>query len=400
MQISNIHLNDGVYKNSQANTDNTPDDEINIDDISILYTTELTEEERNTFNDTYKSVNVNDNEQGKKFLEGLKSNKESLCKELGLSSDEYDSFACIALAIASQETGMGQEKGYNDENTGIGKFFRSIFKQVDVLFGGASASSGLTQMKIYDFLNTDKLSQSQKDIINSHGIEASSVSDNNLYQEPDKAAVATMVVLTSIASNYENYLNVLDNGHKDSAKNLPSDMSDSQITQKGNDILNNISDIYHNADDKEKIEIRSAFKQLLLSSNGSKISDKGDMEYNEEYQLNELNKLLSEYGDFNLNISDIDYLRYVLTAPGEEMNITEYCAYGWNKGTAGTGMQLDRLLADKIGVILSNPEDFDYDQFTVNVSSLAAKYAQQAAGKNGIDIVNENIKNSIDIDNA
>ena len=61
------------------------------------------------------------------------------------------------------------------------------------------------------------------------------------------------------------------------------------------------------------------------------------------------------------------------------MNMTEYCAYAWNKGTGTTGMQLDRLLADKIGTILSNPEDFDYDQFTVNVASLAEKYASQSS---------------------
>ena len=60
------------------------------------------------------------------------------------------------------------------------------------------------------------------------------------------------------------------------------------------------------------------------------------------------------------------------------MNKTEYCAYAWNKGTGKTGMQLDRLLADKVGTILSNPEDFDYDQFTVNVSTLAFMYSNQA----------------------
>ena len=64
------------------------------------------------------------------------------------------------------------------------------------------------------------------------------------------------------------------------------------------------------------------------------------------------------------------------------MNMTEYCAYAWNKGTGETGMQLDRLLADKIGTILYNPEDFDYDQFTVNVSTLAFMYANQTLDRN------------------
>ena len=398
MEISN---NYSVYANLDGNKINqTVNDEINIDDISILYTTDLKEEDRTSFDETYDSVNVADNKQGKKFLEGLKNNKESLCQELGLSSEEYDSFACIALAIASQETGMGEEDGYQDENKGIGKFIRGILKQIDVWFGGASASSGLTQMKIYDFLKGNQLTQEQKDIIKSHGIKVSSVSKNNLYSEPDKAAVATMVVLTSIASNYENYLDVLKTGHEDAKKQLPGNLTDKQLTQKGNNIIDNISEVYKKASDKEKTKIRSTLKQFLLSKNGSKLKDKGDKDYNEEYQLKELNKLLSKHGDFNLEISDLNYIRYVLTAPGSEMNITEYCAYGWNKGTSGTGMQLDRLLADKVGVILSNPEDFDYDQFTVNVKSLASKYAQQAAGENGLNVINENIINSLDIDNA
>ena len=60
------------------------------------------------------------------------------------------------------------------------------------------------------------------------------------------------------------------------------------------------------------------------------------------------------------------------------MTKTHYCAYAWNKGTEETGMQLDRLLADKIGTILTDPESFDYDQFTVNVTRLAEKYEAQA----------------------
>ena len=67
--------------------------------------------------------------------------------------------------------------------------------------------------------------------------------------------------------------------------------------------------------------------------------------------------------------------------------MTEYCAYGWNKGTTGTGMQLDRMLAEKIGTILSTPEDFDYDQFTVNVSTMAEKYANQSV-TDGLNTMN------------
>ena len=51
-------------------------------------------------------------------------------------------------------------------------------------------------------------------------------------------------------------------------------------------------------------------------------------------------------------------------------------------------MQTDRMLAEKIGTILATPEDFDYDQFTVNVMTLAAKYANQSVS-NGLEAINE-----------
>ena len=62
------------------------------------------------------------------------------------------------------------------------------------------------------------------------------------------------------------------------------------------------------------------------------------------------------------------------------MNHIEYMAYGWNKGTGATGMQLDRMLAEKVGTIMQNPEDLDYDQFTTNVATMAARYANQSVG--------------------
>ena len=150
---------------------NYEQNDIQLEDISILYTTDKKEEDRTTFEETFNNVYVNDSGQGQKFLSGLIDNKENLMKELGLTEDQYDSLACTALALASQETGMGQEEGYNEENKGIGKLFRGILKQIDVLRGGASASSGLTQMKIYDFINDPtKLSEEQKNILKEYGI--------------------------------------------------------------------------------------------------------------------------------------------------------------------------------------------------------------------------------------
>ncbi len=368
-----------------GNIDNSPkpEENINLEDISILYTTEKTEEDRTSFDETYNQTDVSADKNGAKFLNGLIDNKSTLCKELNITEEQYDALACIALALSSQETGMGHEKGYESENTGIGGVARKLMKKVHSWFGGGSASSGMTQMKIYDFLNGNTLTAEEKKIIKSHGIEAKGIATNNLYANPDKAAVATIVVLNSIASNYDEYLNTLKTAHDEIKANLPG-RNDTEFLAEGNKILSDISNIYNKSDENKQKQIRETFKRVLLSTNGSKIGDKGvDKEYNEELQLKELNKLLES----NYKVEDINKIRYVLTGEGQEMSITEYCAYGWNKGTTGTGMQLDRMLAEKIGTILATPEDFDYDQFTVNVSTLAGKYANQSVS-NGLEAMN------------
>ncbi len=374
-EINSISQNQ--YNTYSTETNKTEED-LSLEDISILYTTEKTENERTTFDETFNEEPIEETEFGEEFLKGLTENKEELCTKLDLSSEEYDNLACIALALASQETGFGEEDGYKSENQGLKKVIRSVAKKIDSFLGNGSASSGLTQIKIYDFLNTDKLTDEQKSILEDLGIEADNVSKDNLYQNPDKAAAATLVILSSLADNYDNYTNTLSSEHENIAKNLDDNLSEEERINKGSDILDNIQNVCGNLSSDEKEEIRTTFKQWLLSENGSTISDKVDEEYNEEIQLNKLNELLSSAGsDLSLEQEDLNYIRYALTAEGNEMTETEYCAYAWNKGTEETGMQLDRMLADKIGTILNDPESYDYDQFTVNVTSLAEKYASQ-----------------------
>ncbi len=369
---------------------------IELEDISILYTTELVEDERSSFDKTYDETSLNDASQGAKFLESLKANKDGLAEKLGLSEEQYDALACVALALASQETGMGFEEGFVSENTGFGGTLRKLMKWADVkLFKGASASSGLTQMKIYDFMNSDKLSQEQKDILKEYGISAKGVATNNLYAEPDKAAIATMVVLKSISDKYDDYQKVLSESHTDlgSTLGLVTEEDKENAIKKGEEIFSAISDVYATASAEDKIKIRTALKECFQAAdgstreykydkNGNKVSD----DLNEGIQIEELNKLLG--GKFNLEPSDMDYIRYMFTENGQEMNMAEYCALGWNKGTGEYGMKLDVMLIEKIGTILANPEDFDYDQFTVNVATLAEKYANQSVEDGGKDVLN------------
>lgn len=378
---------------SQYNVNNLKTDfdknDIDLEEISILYTTEKKEENRTTFNETFDKVGVSENEQGEKFLNGLIDNKKDLMEKLNLTDDQYDSLACIALALASQETGMGEEKGYNEENKGLGQFFRSIGKQIDVWTGGGSASSGLTQMRIYDFLNnSSKLSQEQRYLLIEYGITADDISTNNLYENPDKSAVATMVVLKSITEKYDDYKNILSTGHVDleTKLGLNTETEKEAALQKGTDILSKIMDVYSTASDDKKEKIRNLLKDSFIASDDTKIGEIFDKngnllkpKYNEELQVSKLNKLLGD--DAKINPSDLYYIRYALTEDSQEMSLTEFCAFGWNKGTTDNSLKIDRLLADKIGTILSNPENFDYDQFTVNVSTLALMYASQTVEK-------------------
>lgn len=368
------------------------DEGIKLEDISVFYETEQVEKNRSSFNMSFKEIPVLNSKEGQKFLNGLIGNKDVLCEKLGLSEEQYDSFACIALALASQETGMGVEQGYQDENNGFDKFKRDVGKFFDVLFGGASASSGLTQIKINDFMS-EKLTDSEVNLLKELGIETSGWNGNNLYNEPDKAAIATIVVLNSIAQNYDDYKTMLKNEHENLSHKLPSNFSEEDKIGIGKQIIDNITNFYNNSSSEAQSEIRNAFKNWLLAQNDSVKGQRTDKGFNEEENLEILNNLLLQNGATQtLNQSDLNYIRYYLTSDTQEMNLTEYCAYAWNKGTERTGMQLDRTLADKIGTILSNPEDFDYDQFTVNVSTLAKMYAQQSNINQAEDFLNNPFK--------
>ena len=352
------------------------EEEMELGNVSIFYTTELTEDRRTDFQSSFQTETVDESKQGAKFLQGLEENKEALMEELGLSDSEYDNLACIALALASQETGMGNESGYVGENEGLGKWFRDTLKNIESWIDpSGSESSGLTQVKIYDFMN-GKLSDEEIDILYAHGVSAESITSDNLYSSPDKAAVATMVVLNSLANEYyPQYLDKL----KTESQELAAKLDPEQLETRGQEVLDSVMSVYENADSKTKEQIRLGLKQWMLSTNGSKdglfVFDKT---YNEEHNLNELNKLLKL--DKPIVQEDLDYIRYALSKDGEQMNATQYCAYAWNNGTGTTGMQFDRLLAAKIGTIYTTPEIFDYDQFVYNVETIAKKYALQMSG--------------------
>ena len=367
-----------------------------IENVEFLFSTSKLEDERGDFESTFEEFSVVQKAVGGKvnpdkvqeqaidFYNGLVENKDKLCEKLGISEDKYDDLAFVALALASQETGMGAEDGYQEENKGIGKLFRGIGKAIDVFRGGLSASSGLTQMKIHEFLENSEedggLPADKKQILKDYGIKSGKIINNNLFKNPDKAAVSTIVVLSELSEKYDDYKSSLNDNHTKIGDEISENPTELKKAEKeGNNILNTISKNFGKLSLEEQNDLRTTFKQVLLSTNGSKEGSKDvDDDYNEELNLNKLNELLSKNDiDLKLDETSLNKIRYALTADGAEMNKTEYLAYAWNKGTGETGMQLDRMLAAKIGTMFTANDSFDADQFESNVSALADKYKDQ-----------------------
>lgn len=392
MELSSFRSGDNskISEVRHNNKNSNKKDVVDTEKIDTIFTTKQIETKRGEFSESFKENDIDskNSKEGKKFLDGLNNNKASLSKDLGLSDDEYDSFACVAMALASQETGMGLEDGIGKDEDGnwiIGykSHGNPLYEVAKKAIGDSSASSGLTQIKIYEYLQNG--SSEMKGLLEKYGITAESETKNNL-NEPDKAAIATMIYLADLAKNsYSEYEDLIRTEHQNVRSELDPSLTDEECLEKGEDIINSIKNVYEKIDDNKKEDVRTTLKQWLLGLPGY-----SDDRYNEEKQLAKLNEQLKDYG-VNIKQSDLDYIRYYLTDEKQDASPIEYLAYAWNKGTGESGMKLDRILADKIGVIFSNPERFDYDQFTVNIEELTDLYGQQAG--TDIDEINDLIDN-------
>ena len=373
----NINIGPGSFWDDKRIRDNQGSMDLN--NIGVFYTTRHTDRDRTDFSSTFRCVGPNETEQGRRFWKGLVSNMASLTEELGISQEEYINLACIAMALATHETGFGEEKGYVGENVGVHKFVRNAGKQLQrLIHPSGSASSGLTQIKIYDFMNDEsKLSPKLREILINHGIEAKSYTKNNLFASPEKAAIATIVALKAIVDNYPKYLEQLQTERAKVEGRIDSKLKET----RGYELIDTIKQVYDKSGKSKKDAIRIAFKHWLLALDGSTLTNGliSDNDYNEEYQLKKLNSLLALPKP--LVQKDLDYIRYTLSSDKEKMNLTQFCAYAWNHGTGRSGMAFDRLLAEKVGIIFAKPDEFDYDQIAVNVENLAKRYAEQTLKK-------------------
>ena len=353
---------------------NAVQNKITLEDISVFWETSKKEEKRSNFDETF-TANSN-SKTGQKFLSGLIENKDDLCLGLGISEEQYDVFSCVALALATQETGMGKETGYLFENMPIIRDIRTFLKDKEVENGGLSASSGITQAKINDFMKS--LPQEDAELLRKLGIITEDLNINNLYQEPDKAAIATIVVLNSIAKNYDEYQEVLNQEHN----KYETDLTEEQKT-RSEELMSSIIDIYNSEDisDEDKKELRESFAHWILSEDNSRKGDDVSDKFNEELNLERLNTVLKKNGFMDeINLDDIKLVRYYLTSEEQSMDLIEYYAHGWNNGTAqdGYGMKPDVLLSTKIRTMFPVPEDFGYGQYTPNVARLTEEYIAQS----------------------
>ena len=380
--------------------------------------------------------------------------KATIKDKFGLLDEEYDALACITLALASQETGMGFEEGYQDENgKDINEKKERDFKinalnwldgkedgldalvvaskvaglvGIDIPEDAQSASSGLTQMKIHDILNDPKnisslLSKTLKDL----GIESNSVTENNLAKDPKMAAIATMGYLSTLLKDYDEYEATMKVYHKELANQIEQNagLTYDEALQKGYESILTIYDEYNkigeaaqgeNISEKEKNDsiermkkLRDIAKNWVMSSNGSTLKNTEGLnnqellalasapenKYNEEAELILLN---SHLGETQLDKDSLDCIRLFLSAEGVIMNPLEYIPHAWNTGAKlNESDQLnkyDRFLATQMGIILSNPETFQYDQFTPSVVELARRYADQGSN-DGYYAIEETLSN-------
>lgn len=392
--------------------------------INEFYTTNATEAKRESFSSFYVEKMYDDEgrrrdylynfdcniSESYRFYDALMENKKYLTTTLDIKDDEYDSMCCIALALASQETGMGLEEGYQEEQVknmfnDPDSFITTITRKLGIsTISDNSQSSGLTQIKIYDqFQNV--FSKWDMSALIQRGVKVDGKVSDNL-EIPEIAAIATIGVLKTIMDNFDEYKAKLDKQHGTFAKEFINQGIDpAEAEQKGFNYLSDVYEVFQNSTNKEKLEIQDAFSQWLLSENGTtKKNPNEDGEfYTEEIQLERLQKALG--GKVELNQESLNYIRFALCSEDCQMDVTEYCAYAWNNGTQEKGMQLDRLLSGKICAIFRDSEIFNNNNkghesqnnnYVGSVLSLIERYAQQGSSVNPYWAVEDNLDSYVE----
>ena len=135
-----------------------------------------------------------------RFYGSLRTNKEALMKALGITSEEYNKLAALALRISKEESYYGLSKKYKmynlAESTNIGARFISTIRSL--VAGEGCLSLGMTRFKI------SKASAKEKALFKQFGITFEKNRSNIL--KPEQSAVATMIHLVYMGKEYPAYL--------------------------------------------------------------------------------------------------------------------------------------------------------------------------------------------------
>lgn len=138
---------------------------------------------------------VNTNKSMEKFANSLKKNKNSLIKDLNIDEKTYDEYVKLALALTSLETEMSMSaKYFVKEAIANQPLVANLISAVK----GSPLSSGMTQIKILYSEDYEKELYKKYDI---------DVKNRNNLEEPEKAAIATVIKLHTFMQDYDKYLN-------------------------------------------------------------------------------------------------------------------------------------------------------------------------------------------------
>lgn len=135
-----------------------------------------------------------------RFYNSLKLNKNSLMKDLSITSEEYDSYAALALKISKEESKCGKSLRYlfYDFIERRKKGFEILSYIRNKKSGDPSLSLGMTRFKI------SKATAEEKALFSKYGITFENNNSNII--EPEKSAVATIIHLSKLAKGYSPYL--------------------------------------------------------------------------------------------------------------------------------------------------------------------------------------------------
>ena len=134
-----------------------------------------------------------------RFYQALRSHKKQLMKDLGISNEEYNRFAVLALKISKEESFYGLSKKYKlyeiIESSQLGTKFVSIIR--NICRGKSDLSLGLTRFKI------GNANDPEIKLLKKYGITLGNMSN---IRESEYSAIATIIHIAKLNKGYNRYL--------------------------------------------------------------------------------------------------------------------------------------------------------------------------------------------------